>query len=72
MVFQFIVSVVGIAKTIRVPFGCLLRLVSVVGITKTLTVHWLFFKNIVSVVRMTKTITVLFGCLFTLLYLWSV
>ena len=45
---------------------------SVVGITKTLTVHWLFIKTIVSVVGMTKTITVPFGCLFTLLYLWSV
>ena len=44
-----ITSVVGITKTITVPFGCLLRLVSVVGITKTLTVHWLFIKTIVIV-----------------------
>jgi hypothetical protein len=32
-----IVSMVGITKTITVPFGCLLRLASVVGITKTIT-----------------------------------
>ena len=58
---------VGIAKKIRIPFGCLLRLVSVVGLTKTLTVHWLFIKTSVSVVSMTKTITVPFGCLLRLL-----
>jgi hypothetical protein len=67
MFIKTFASVICIAKTITVPFGCLLRLVSVVGIPKPLTVHWLFIKTIVSVVSMIKTITVRFGCLLRLL-----
>ena len=44
-----IASVVGITKTITVPFGCLLRLVSVVGITKTLTVPFGCFLRLLLV-----------------------
>jgi hypothetical protein len=64
--------VVGITKTLTVHWLFIKTIVSVFGITKTITVHLLFIKTIVSVVCMTKTITVPFGCLFTLLYLWSV
>jgi hypothetical protein len=38
LIIQTIVSVVGIAKTIAVPFDCYSEYVSVVGVTKTITV----------------------------------